>query len=498
MEGLMPMNGLRILITNTALDVRAGTELYVRDLATALLARGHTPIVYSPVLGAVAREIRDATIPVVDDLAAVGTAPDVIHGHHHLETLTALLWFPGVPAVSMCHGWLPWPESPPRFPRVRRHVAVDQVCHDRLVFEHGIPEDRVRVLLNFVDLERFAPRGPLPARPARALVFSNAASHQTYLPAVRAACAAAGLELDVAGLASGRVAEAPETLLGAYDVVFAKGRAALEAMAVGAAVVLGDEIGAGPLVTSGELDKLRALNFGIRTMREPATAEHFAAELARYDAADAARVSERIRREAGRDAVVDELVVLYHEAIAEQRTHADDARHEARAVAESLRVVGGLFRTALSDAYERYVRLVRAEGAHVGEILTRAEAEAGRLAQVAAKTQEEHDRCAAELVGARRECERLVAECTAAQAVSERAAEARAATAADLDVARADLALARTELTETRAELAALNASTTVRLRNGILAVPGVGKLLRVLLRLGKRGAGLLRATAPT
>ena len=99
------MNGLRILITNTALDVRAGSELYVRDLATALLARGHTPIVYSPVLGDVAREIREATIPVVDDLAAIGTAPDVIHGHHHLETLTALLWFPGVPAVSMCHGW---------------------------------------------------------------------------------------------------------------------------------------------------------------------------------------------------------------------------------------------------------------------------------------------------------------------------------------------------------------------------------------------------------
>ena len=490
------MSGLRILITNAALDVRAGTELYVRDLATALLACGHTPIVYSPVLGAVAREIRAATIPVVDDLAAVGTPPDVIHGHHHLETLTALLWFPGVPAVSVCHGWLPWPESPPRFPRVRRHVAVDQACHDRLVLGHGIPEERVRVLLNFVDLDRFAPRGPLPARPARALVFSNAASDQTHLPAVRAACDAAGLALDVAGRASGRVADAPESLLGAYDVVFAKARAALEAMAVGTAVVLCDEVGAGPLVTSAELDRLRALNFGIRTLREPATPEHFAAELARYDAADAARVSARIRREAGRDAVVDELVTLYREVIAEQQARGDETPREARAAAESLRVVGGLFRTALGDAYERYVHLLRAEGAHVGDILRRAEAEAGRLAQVAAKAQEEHDRRAAELLDARQESERLVGECAAAQAASGRAAEARAATAAELGAARVQLAELRADLAQARGELAALNGSTVVRLRDGILAVPGVGSLVRILVRLGKRGR--LRAAAPT
>src|SRR5215470_13196513 len=99
--------GLRVLITNTWLYARAGTELYVRDLATALLACGHSPIVYSPVLGAVATEIRAATVPVVDDLDAIGVAPDVIHGHHHLETLSALLRFPGVPAIFVCHGWLP-------------------------------------------------------------------------------------------------------------------------------------------------------------------------------------------------------------------------------------------------------------------------------------------------------------------------------------------------------------------------------------------------------
>lgn len=42
---------LRILITNNTLANRAGSELYVRDLATALLDGGHTPIAYSTILG---------------------------------------------------------------------------------------------------------------------------------------------------------------------------------------------------------------------------------------------------------------------------------------------------------------------------------------------------------------------------------------------------------------------------------------------------------------
>src|SRR5438132_12739991 len=99
--------------------------------------------------------------------------------------MMALLRFPAVPAVYFCHGWAPWVEAPPHFPRIRRYVAVDQTCRDRLVCEHAIPEDRVRVLLNFVDLQRFKPRRPLPARPTRALFFSNYAREDTHLTAVR-------------------------------------------------------------------------------------------------------------------------------------------------------------------------------------------------------------------------------------------------------------------------------------------------------------------------
>jgi glycosyltransferase involved in cell wall biosynthesis len=311
------LSALRVLITNDALDHRAGTEVYVRDLALGLLERGHKPIAFSTVLGDVARELRAATVPVIDDLNSLGARPDVIHGHHHVETMMALLHFPQTPAVYFCHGWVSWLDEPPHFPRILRYVAVDDTCLDRLVLRSGVPEERARVLLNFVDLKRFRPREPLPPRPARALLFSNYASGETHLGVVREACARAGLEFDVVGSGAGRPCAEPEKLLGGYDIVFAKARAALEAMAVGAAVVLCDATGMGPMVTAADFGRLRALNFGVRALKHPLDAERLAHEIERYDPADAAEVSRRVRAEASRDAALDELIELYEEVIAE-------------------------------------------------------------------------------------------------------------------------------------------------------------------------------------
>ena len=97
------MSGLRVLLTNMSLATRSGTETYVRDLALGLRRRGDTPIVYSTFPGDLAQELRAATVLVVDDLRDVALPPDLIHGHHHPETVTALLHFPGVPAIFCCH-----------------------------------------------------------------------------------------------------------------------------------------------------------------------------------------------------------------------------------------------------------------------------------------------------------------------------------------------------------------------------------------------------------
>lgn len=354
------MTPLRILLTNHTLGDRGGSDLYVRDVARALLSRGHLPIVYSPVLGTVAEDLRIATVPVVDDLGAIVEPPDVIHGQHHLETMTALLHFPGVPGLFVCHGWLPWEEAPPRFPRIRRYIAVDDVCRDRLTCQYGIRSDQVSVLLNFVDLDRFQPRGPLPVRPARALLFCN--EKGPHVEVVRAACARAGIAVDAVGRAFGNATPTPENLLMNYDLVFGRGRSALEAAAVGAAVVLISGLGLGPMVTSRELGRLRRLNMGIRTLHRPLTVAEVLATILRYNAADAAEVCRGVRASASRDLVVDTLVETYTSLIEESRTaEAPAAADESLAAARYLRSLAAPFKWSILERAALERRLSDAE-----------------------------------------------------------------------------------------------------------------------------------------
>lgn len=446
---------LRVLLTNGALAIRAGTELWVRDVALALQARGHRPVVYSPILGELAEDLRRATIPVVDDLDALGAAPDVIHGHHHLETMTALLRFPRVPAISVCHGWLPWQEAPPRFPRIHAWVAVDEVCRDRLVCEHGIPFDRTRLLLNFVDLRRFPARATRPpARPQRALVFGYTASEDTWVPVVRAACARAGItEVDVVGYGAGNPTPAPEALLPRYDLVFAKARSALEALAVGAGVILCDARGTGGLVTTAALDALRRQNLGVRTLDRPLDADTLAAEIARWDAADVAEVSRRVRAEAGLDAAVDQLEVLYREAVAAAMP--DTVVAEGTATAAYLAWLGGMVKRRIQTESDALAR-ERGEGRRVG-------AEAASATAALEQARREGLRLRADLRDAANERQRLLAELQALGQRHER------------------LTRRHHELAE---EHAALRGSLTVRLRDALLRIPGLGRVARVALRV--------------
>jgi Glycosyltransferase Family 4 len=347
---------LKILFTNNTLATRAGSELWVRDVAIALKRRGHEPAAYSPTLGEVAVELRAEGVPVVDDLDALPWRPDLVHGHHHLETMAALARFPGVPGLFVCHGAVPFEEEPPLHPRLLRYVAVDIPCRERIAAA-GVPGARTLTIPNFVDLARFPPRAPLPERPARALVFSHNLGEGDGLRAIRKACRAAGIALDTLGAATGRVSATPEEELRRADIVFAKARAALEALATGCAVVLCDAKGLGPLVTAEDFPRLRALNFGYRTLTDPITAPAVSARLAGWDPAGHARASARARAEAGLDAAVDALAGAYAEVLAQPAP--DDAEAEGRAFSRHLQ--GLTVRIKEFDALRRERDILAAE-----------------------------------------------------------------------------------------------------------------------------------------
>jgi len=307
---------LRVLITNNTLADRAGSELYVRDVALALVKRGHHPVAYSPVLGDVADELRQHTIPVIDDLKQLSVAPDLIHGHHHHETMTAALHFPDTPALLLVHGWAPWQEEPFPFPNIMKYAAVDDLCRERLLTTDGINPNDVKVILNFVDCERFKQVRSLPVRPKTALVFSNYAD-AVAMP-IQSACASLGIEtVDIYGHGSGKPCDRPEDILADYDIVFAKARSALEAMASGCAVIVTDFAGIAGMVTTDNLQSLRRLNFGARTLQTWALSEkRLRTEIEKYNAEEAGRVTQWVRKHAHIDNAVDQLLDSYRECLA--------------------------------------------------------------------------------------------------------------------------------------------------------------------------------------
>ncbi|MGC3981728.1 MAG: glycosyltransferase [Steroidobacteraceae bacterium] len=327
---------MKVLITNHTLSTRTGTETYVRDLALGLLAKGHSPIVYSPQGGAIADELRNLTIPVVDDLARIATHVDLIHGHHRHETMTALLHFPGVPAIFFVHDWHSWHDLPPAFPRILRYVAIDGTRRDRLLLENGIPESMVTLLPNGVDTQRFRPRAPLPTQPKRGLVFSNYVRSFDQIRELRDACMQSGMSLDVVGAGMQRSVTQPEQMLCGYDLVFAMGRSALEAMAVGAGVIVWGLEGMGEFVRPDNFERLQDSNFGRRALRHASAAE-LAAEIRRFDREAARAIQERVRNTLAQSHLVERHLQLYEEVIRESTVRRWQPDEELRMAANYMK-----------------------------------------------------------------------------------------------------------------------------------------------------------------
>jgi hypothetical protein len=292
-------------------------------------------VVYSPALGPLAETAATLGVRVISDLDQPPWTPDVIHGQHHIELMTALLRFPLVPVIGVSIGSIPWQERLPRHPRVVRYVAPSLPTRNRLIDECGIPSEDIEIVPLFVDLDRFKLRAPLPTVPRRALVFSNTASDATYLGPIRAACERWNIELDVIGAASGRVDREPEHALPQYDIVFAVATSAAQALAVGCATILVDPSGVGGMVTSDRFEYLRDRSFGHTALTETITIDAIATQVARYDPPDAARVGARVRAEQSLTLTVEKYLDLYQLAIQSSSAWTDDISTRMSAEAEA-------------------------------------------------------------------------------------------------------------------------------------------------------------------
>jgi len=328
---------MRVLVTNTRLDGRGGTESFMRDLARGLQSRGHTLMAYGSDTRQQERLLDNDVIAVATDLEHLPVRPDVIHAMHHLDAMTAIASLPGVPALYHCHGAV-WRESVPKHPRIYRHLAVSTTLAERIAVEFNVAPHAITVLPNGVDIARFRRVRSLPRRPARALFFnSRHRPDSDTLVAIREAAARLQMDLDCVGTPFERTTNEPEKLLPEYDVVFASGRSAIEALASGCAVVVLGRTSCGELVRLENFATLRDRNFSIAVNSPPPSPDRIVASLERFSPEECAAVSVRLRQEADFGRTVDSLLTIYEQIVEQHRHAAPDPAAEMRAMARYLR-----------------------------------------------------------------------------------------------------------------------------------------------------------------
>ena len=301
-----------VLITNAALDGRTGTETFTRDLAHALQQEGHTPIIYTHRIGSIGQEILAKGIPVTDDILTINGRVDVIHGHHSIPTAIAIMRFTDNPAIFVCHDFNAWHDFPPDLPSIRKYVALGRTSASRMTYLAGISSDKIVTIANGVDTDRFRPGLGLPAKPAKALAFCRSLE---FAAIVQEACQKRGLILDLVGAAAG-LEQCPEQLIPKYDLVFASGRTAQEALVCERAVICCDQRGLAGLMTTESFASW-GYNLGLASLRKELSVDNLINEIDKYDPVTCSEFATRTNQTRGMSRCVAKYIKLYKEISAE-------------------------------------------------------------------------------------------------------------------------------------------------------------------------------------
>lgn len=305
---------MHILFTNNTLDSFAGSELYIYDLARELKARNHQITCFTLNAGKVADKLKEFGIETTNDLSTVKDI-DVIHAHHRHEFKIAAAYFPFTPLVYVSHSALHPQERPTGGKNlITRYVAVSEAVGKLLIETEGISPDLIDIVPNFADIPRFTAKNRIAEKPQRVLINS---SYYEINDIIREACTLAGIqEIEKIGAPSKLVWDV-ENYIERADLVITVGKGAIEAMAMGRAVIVYRPVGADGMVTTENFEKLCANNFSSLAFSFHYDAAQLAAEINKYNREDAEAVMYRVRQEMDVSCAADKLLNVYKRAIAD-------------------------------------------------------------------------------------------------------------------------------------------------------------------------------------
>jgi Glycosyltransferase Family 4 len=253
---------MRFVLGNRHLLAAGGTEVHIVTVAEHLQRLGHEVLVYAPELGPFADHARRRGLEIRDSLRELPASCDVTFSQDAIVVYDLAERYPDALSVFRICGDVADYQLPPQLTAVvdlivvlsDRYERIARACADR------VPVLRLPVP---IDVDRLVPLGAVRERPERAVMLGNYLERDALLSDVWGRL---GIEVQRIG---GHVqAYDVATAVADADIVVAKSRAALDAMACGRPVYVFDVFGGDGWVTPELYPALEADNFaGLATGR---------------------------------------------------------------------------------------------------------------------------------------------------------------------------------------------------------------------------------------
>jgi hypothetical protein len=269
---------VRFVLGNRLMGIVGGTETHLVTLGTELLRLGHEVVIYSPEhVGPFADHARQRGLDVLGEVCELPAECDVVFAQDGLVVYDLVKRYPQALTVFRICGDVYDFQSPPQLDGIVDLVVVLSERYARLAQACAVSAPLLRLRVP-VDIDRLVPIGALRARPRRAVILGN---YPDRVQVVGEAWERHGVEVRQVGGAQRRH-DIADTLENA-DIVVAKSRAALDAMACGRAVYVYDTFGGDGWVTPETYPAMEADHFAGQATDRVIGAAELQRDIADYD-----------------------------------------------------------------------------------------------------------------------------------------------------------------------------------------------------------------------